>query len=90
MSIISADDYHPFDIATLTRVRDENGEPTERVEIEGLRQGGMRTRVVMYTRLLEQADLHWEFAHGKTKENPQSARDFAHATMRAAVAFLMD
>jgi hypothetical protein len=90
MSIISADDYHPFDIATLTRVRDENGEPTERVEIEGLRQGGMRTRVVTYTRLLEQADLHREIAHGTTSADPQSAREFAHATIRGAVAFLVD
>jgi hypothetical protein len=90
MSIVSADDYHPFELVTLTRIYDGDGEPTPMVEIEGLRLGGMRTRVVTYTRLLEQADLHWEVAHGKTKDDPQSAREFAHATMRAAVAFLMD
>jgi hypothetical protein len=37
-------DFHPFDCIRLTRVRDEDGEPTDHVEIEGLRQGGMRTR----------------------------------------------
>jgi hypothetical protein len=90
MELLVPEDYHPFDTVTLTRVLDEHGESTNLVEIEGLRQGGMRTRIVTYTRLLEQAGLHWEFAHGKTREDPQSAREFAHAMMRAAVAFLMD
>jgi hypothetical protein len=39
-------DYDPFDVVTLTRIRDDNGEPTDLVEIEGLRQGGMRSRIV--------------------------------------------
>jgi hypothetical protein len=90
MDLLSPADYYPFDSVSLTRVRDEHGEPTDRVEIEGLRQGGMRTRVVPYVRLLEQADVHWEFGHGKTKDDPMSPREFAHATMRAAVAFLID
>lgn len=87
---MSADDYHPFDIVTLTRIRDESGEPTNQVEIEGLRQGGMRTRIVPYARLLDQADMHWEIAHGKTRVDPMSAAEFAHSVMRAAVAFLID
>jgi hypothetical protein len=88
--LLTAEDVHPFETVTLTRIRDHDGERTDRVEIEGLRQGGMRTRVVTYTRLLEQAEMHWEFGHGKTKANPMSTQEFAHATMRAAVAFLMD
>ena len=45
-------DYDPFDIVSLTRLRDDEGEPTELVEIEGLRQGGMRTRIVPLRRCL--------------------------------------
>jgi hypothetical protein len=90
MDFLTQDDYYPFDTVRLTRVLDDAGEPTERVEIEGLRQGGMRIRIVTYARLLEQADMHWEFGHGKTNEDPMSPREFAHATMRAAVAFLLD
>jgi hypothetical protein len=90
LELLSAAEYHPFESVTLTRVRDDYGEPTNRVEIEGLRQGGMRTCVVPYARLLEQADMHWEFSHGKTRDVPMSPREFAHAIMRAAVAFLID
>jgi hypothetical protein len=88
--LLTASDYHPFDSVTLTRVRDEHGEPTDRVEIEVVRQGGMRTRIVSYARLLEQADVHWEFSHGKSRDDPQSAHESAHTVIRAAVAFLMD
>jgi hypothetical protein len=49
----------------------------------------MRTRVVPYARLLDQADTHWEFAHRKIDDDPMSAREFAHTMMRAAVAFLI-
>lgn len=90
MELPSTADYDPFDSVTLTRVRDEYGEPTGLVEIEGLRQGGMRTRVVPYVRVLEQADVHWEFSHGKSKNDPMSAGEFAHTVIRAAVALLMD
>jgi hypothetical protein len=83
-------DYDPFALVTFTRLRDEEGEPTELVEIEGLRQGGMRSRTVAYTRLLDQADMHCEFAHGKTDADPLSAAEFAHNIVRAAVAFLID
>jgi hypothetical protein len=37
MSIVSTDDYHPFETVTLTRILDEHGESTDRVEVEGLR-----------------------------------------------------
>jgi hypothetical protein len=90
MELLVSEDYDPFEAVTLTRILDEHGEPTDRVKIEGLRQGSMRTRIVTYARLLEQADMHWEITHGKTGGDPQSAREFAHATMRAAVALLMD
>jgi hypothetical protein len=90
MELLTSDDYHRFETVTLTRRRDGHGEPTALVEIEGLRQGGMQTRVIPYTRLLEEADMHWESSHGNTKDDPMSPREFAHATMRAAVAFLMD
>jgi hypothetical protein len=33
-------DFHPFECVRLTRVRDEEGELTDQVEIEGLHQGG--------------------------------------------------
>ena len=84
------EDHSPFDVVTLSRIRDADGEPTGLVEIEGLRQGGMRTRIVAYTRLLDQADMHWEIGHGKAKGDPMSANEFAHAIIRAAVAFLID
>lgn len=90
MGLLAAADYDPLDTVSLTQVRTPDGEPTGWVEIEGLRQGGMRTRIVAYTRPLEQADLHWEIGHEKTRDDPQSADEFAHAMMRAAVAFLMD
>jgi hypothetical protein len=67
-----------------------DNEPVDLVEIEGLRQGGMRTRVVPCTRLLDQANIHWEFAHGKTYADSMTAAEFAHAMMRAAVAMLID
>jgi hypothetical protein len=87
---LSEDDFHPFDSVTLHRVRGGDGEPTEFVDVEAVRDGGMRTRRVRYAQLLEQADMHLEFSHGRTKDAPMPARDFAHAMMRAAVAFLMD
>jgi hypothetical protein len=90
VELLTAADYYPFDSVRLSRARDEVGEPTDQVEIEGLRKGGMRTRVVPYVRLLEQADMHWEVAHGKSRDDPQSPREFAHTLMRAAVAFLID
>jgi hypothetical protein len=90
MELLSAEDYHPFDSVTLTRVRDEDGEPTEFVEIEGLRQGGMRTRRVRYIQVLEQAEMHLEFQHGKSRDDPMTAQEFAHGMIRAAVALLMD
>jgi hypothetical protein len=83
--------FRPFRLlVTLTQILDAHGEPTDHVEIEGRRQGGMRTRIVTYARLLEQADVHLESSHGKTKDDPISPTEFAHATMRAAVAFLID
>jgi hypothetical protein len=67
-----------------------DGEPTALVEIEGLCDGGMRSRRVRFAWLLDQADLHLEIAHGKGKFDPVWPRDFAHGVMRAAVACLMD
>jgi hypothetical protein len=90
MELLSEADYDPFDLVTFTRLRDEEGEPTELVEIEGLRQGGMRTRIVPYACLLDQADMHWEFRHGKTGDDAMTAAEFAHNVMRAAVAMLID
>jgi hypothetical protein len=90
MELSCAEDYTPFDIVTLQRVRDADGEPTDHIEIEGLRQGGMRTRVVPYLRLLDQADMHWEFSHGKSNDDPMNAAEFGHNVMRAAVAMLID
>jgi hypothetical protein len=36
----------------------------------------MRTRIVPYIRLLDQADTHWEFAHGKTREDAMTSWGF--------------
>jgi hypothetical protein len=90
MELLCGADYDPFDVVMLTRIRDEDGEPTDLVEIEGLRQGGMRTRIVPYLRLLDQADMHWEMSHGKRRDDPMNTAEFAHSVMRAAVAFLID
>jgi hypothetical protein len=48
-ALLFEDDHDPFDSVMLHRVRDEDGEPTEFVKIEGVRDGGMRTRQVLYT-----------------------------------------
>jgi hypothetical protein len=53
VELLSAVDYYPFDVVTLTRMRVENGEPSDQVDVEGLRQGGMRTRIVRYNRVLK-------------------------------------
>jgi hypothetical protein len=50
----------------------------------------MRSRSVIYARLLDQAEMQWECGHGKTRDDSMSPREFAHAMMRAAVACLID
>lgn len=89
VELVPEDDFFPFEIVTLRRVRHEDGEPTALVDIEGLRDGGMRSRRVRYIDLLVHADMHLEIAHGKGTDDPNSPRDFAHAVMRAAVACSM-
>jgi hypothetical protein len=88
--LVSADDYEPFEYVELTRVRDHEGEPTEWVVIEGYRQGGCREVRILYEQLLNQTDVHLQYRHGKSMDEPVQLREFAHATVRAAVAFLMD
>lgn len=58
MGLITPNDYHPFDPVTLPRIPDEYGDPTDGVEIEGLRQVGKKTRNLPYVRLLEQAGMY--------------------------------
>jgi hypothetical protein len=90
VDLVAEEDYFPFEVVTLRRVCDVDGEPTALVDIEGLRDGGMRSRRVRYGDLLDHADVHLEFAHHKIERDPVGAREFAHTVMRAAVACLMD
>ncbi len=80
----------PFEDVTVTRVLDDLGDATEWVRIEGLRDGQVREVRVRYAALLEQADVHLRFHHGKSLDDPMDLSELSHATMRAAVAFLMD
>jgi hypothetical protein len=48
------------------------------------------SRIVPYVRPLDQADMHWEFSHGKGDDAPMNAAEFGHNMMRAAVASLID
>ena len=83
-------DYAPFDLVTITRVRDAQGEPTEWVTIEGLRDGGARGVQVRYLAHWHQMNVHLERFHGKRLTDPMSAMEFAHATIQTAVTILMD
>ena len=83
-------DYAPFDLVTVTRLRATNGEPTEWVDLEGLRDGGARDVRVRYLDLWHQMDVHLQRFHGKHVAAPMSPMEFAHATVRAAVTLLMD
>lgn len=51
MALLTAADDHPAETVTLARRRDDGGEPTDRVEMEGFRQDDRRTRIVPYARL---------------------------------------
>ena len=82
--------YWPFEHVTITRVRDADGEPTEWVEIVGTRQGGERSVRVLYARLFEIMDAHMQSFHGKSLDDPHTFEELEHATIRAAVACLMD
>jgi hypothetical protein len=90
MDLLGSEDYDPCDRVTLTRIRDAEGEPTEWVETEGLRDGRDRSVTVRYGELWDQATMHLEFSHGKGRNDPVDTREFAHAIIRAAVAFLLD
>jgi hypothetical protein len=90
MELLTVNDYEPFEKVTITRVRDKDGEPTAWVVIEGLRQGGAREVRARYTDLWNQADTHLQYRHGKSMNDPMTPQEFAHATIRAAIAFLMD
>lgn len=82
--------YAPFDHVRLTRVRDDAGEPTDWVSLEALRDGGERSVTVRYQDLWQQMDTHVQLHHGKSLDDPHTFADLEHATIRAAVAFLMD
>lgn len=87
---LTSEDYLPFDHVTISRVLDDRGEPTELVDIEGLRQGGAREVRVRYLDLWQQIGVHLETFHDKTLDDPAMPQEFAHATVRAAIAFLID
>lgn len=82
--------FWPFGHVTITRVRDADGEPTEWVEVVGSRQGGERSVRVLYARLFEIMDSQMGPFHGKSRDDPHTSESLEHATLRAAVACLMD
>lgn len=90
MNCPAPDNFWPFETLTITRIRDDRGDPTEWCMIEGLRQGGARERRARYQALFDQAELHLKSEHGKSFSDPHDAQEFEHAIMRAAVALLMD
>jgi hypothetical protein len=49
----------------------------------------MRTRVVPYIRLLDQADMHWEFAHRKTREDAMSAQVVRYLYVVGVIAIIL-
>lgn len=58
--------------------------------IEGLNDGGERTVRRLYAHLWSQMDAHLQAYHGKTLDDELTFEEFEQATLRAAVAFLMD
>lgn len=48
----------PFDHVRLMRLSDADGEPTQWVTLEALRDGGERTITVRYKDLWQQMDTH--------------------------------
>lgn len=80
----------PFDEVLITRERGPDDEPTGCVTIEGLRQGGAREVRIPYTRLWNQMETHVTSNHGKSLDDPMSSQELEHATIRAAVVFLID
>jgi len=82
-------EYAPFDLVTLTRERDDAGEPTQWYGILGERQGGERSRRIQAEILFVQADTLLQTWHGTTEQAAPAAL-WHHAILRAAVAFLMD
>jgi hypothetical protein len=80
----------PFDDVFIKRERGPDDEPTGWVTIEGLRQGGCREVRVPYTWLWNQMETHMTSNHGKSLDDPMSVEELEHATLRAAVVFLID
>jgi hypothetical protein len=83
-------DYAPFDDVTIRRLRDRSGEPTDWVTIEGRRNGGARGVQIRYEQLWGQIGVHLEARHGNRMDDAMSMQEFMHATIRAAIVFLMD
>lgn len=82
--------YAPFDHVQLRRLSDGEGEPTEWVMLEALRDGGERTVTVHYEDLWTRMETHMQLHHGTSLDDPNTFTDLEHATIRAAFAFLMD
>jgi hypothetical protein len=88
MDLLTAEDYTPFDHVSIKRVRDDRGEPTGWVDIEGLRGGDVYYTRVRYADLWDQMGVHMELQHGKALEDPMTPQELAHATIRAAIIML--
>jgi hypothetical protein len=79
--------FDPFDHIAMERVV-ENEE--DWVLLTGRRQGRERRLRVRYDALYRQMDIHLRAHHGISLDDPVSFEMLEHATLRAAVAFLMD
>jgi hypothetical protein len=80
----------PFDRIVLHRLQGEDGEPNGWVEIVGEREGGERSVRIPYERLWQQMEVHMRSNHGSSMDDVHSFEELEHATLRAAVVFLMD
>ena len=90
MTSCTLSDYEPFELVTLVRVRNAEGEPTDTYIVLAERGGGERSVRVQVDLHFHQADVHLEDHHGIAPGEPVSQKEWRHAVLRAAVAFLID
>lgn len=58
--------------------------------LEGPRRGGARTVTIRYEDPWQQIEAHLQLHHGTSLSDLTSFSDLEHATIRAAVVFVMD
>lgn len=66
MDLFTADDYAPIDHVRIKRVRDDDGEPTEWINLEGLQEGHVYSVRVRYGDLWHQMGVH-RATRGRTR-----------------------